>query len=89
MRTMANLPLSPKWPGNPSAMATAARIESIENAMSASVIEVTVPQKLRSHRQSVAAADRHPREQPVLADKSEKATDKASSRHREPCRSRT
>ena len=30
-------------------MPTAARIESIEKAMSASVIEVTVPQKLRSH----------------------------------------
>ncbi len=30
-------------------MATAARIESIENAMSARVIDVTVPQKLRSH----------------------------------------
>ena len=48
MKTMNSLPLSPNRAGKSSAIATAARIESIENAMSAKVTAATVPQNVRS-----------------------------------------
>ena len=63
------LPSIPEAIGEAIGHATAARIESIEKAMSAIVIEVTVPQKPRSHRREPGPGCRLPARLRLRAEK--------------------